>query len=172
MKNLKIIFLILSASSILLTSCSSKKSKFDFRFGSNGLFYNYNNNQLYTGTVIDTAGVVIKFEVVNGEKNGAFKTYYLNGQIEKSGHILNNKNVGVWKYYFPNGQLESKGKFENNLAEGKWISYYSNGSKNCEGNYKNGKQEDEWFYYNEEGKLINILLFKDGKFIDYLFRTI
>lgn len=167
MKRIILVF-ILTIISVLFFSCGTRTSHLNFKLGEDGLIYNTNNDRLFTGTIIDTADVVIEFQVVKGKKNGSFKTYYLNGQIEKSGYIINNDNVGEWKYYYPNGQIESRGNFENNIPEGKWVSYYKDGNIKCEGKYKNGKQDDNWIYYNENGQIINIKLFKNGVFVNKL----
>jgi len=168
MKNSIIILLAAASLSIILTSCSSYTSRYSFKFGEDGLIYNSSDGKLFTGTVKDTADVVIEFQVVNGRKNGFFKTTYLNGKIEKFGYVINNDNVGEWKYYYPAGEIESQGSFQNNVPEGKWISYYRNGNKKCEGIYRKGKQEDVWIYYNENGDVINRIVFGDGEFIDLL----
>jgi antitoxin component YwqK of YwqJK toxin-antitoxin module len=166
MKKTIAVFFVLATFSFLLTSCGRYTSKYGYRWGDDGLIYNSNNDKLFTGTVLDTADVIIKFQVVNGRKNGVFTTYYLDGQIEKSGYVVNNENIGDWKYYYPEGQLESEGSFESNVPEGKWISYYPNGNKKCEGIYKNGKQQGIWIYYNKTGKIIYNVIFQDGEFID------
>ncbi len=165
MKKLLITILLTISSSFILTSCGNYQSKYAFRWGDNGLIYNVGDDDLYTGTVLDTADVVIEFQVVDGKKNGEFKTYYLNGQVEKFGYIIDNENMGEWKYYYPNGQMESKGSFKNNLPEGKWISYYQDGSIKCEGIYMNGKQQSAWTYYNQKGEIINVIFYQDGEFI-------
>lgn len=111
MKNSMIILLAAILSTTILTSCSSYKYRYSFKFGEDGLIYNSRNGNLFTGTIKDTADVVIEFQVVNGKKNGFFKTSYLNGQVEKFGHKVNNDNVGEWTYYYPDGQIESQGVF-------------------------------------------------------------
>ena len=166
MNKLLITFLLLILFSFILASCGKYTSKYSYRWGEDGLIYNVGNNQLYTGTVLDTSDVIISFEVVNGKKNGLFTTYYPGGQVEKTGYVINNNNVGEWKYFYPNGQIESIGSFENNKAEGRWISYYANGNKKCEGNYRRGKEDGLWIYYNEKGKTINMILYEDGEFVD------
>lgn len=166
MKKLLTAFVFILSFSFILTSCGNYNSKYDYRWGNDGLIYNINNDKLFTGNVRDTSNVIIEFQVVNGKKNGLFESYYLDGQIEKSGFILNDNNEGLWEYYYPNGQLESEGNFDNNLPEGKWISYYSNGNKKCEGSYKQGKQDKVWIYYDGEGNVINMIIYEDGKFVD------
>jgi len=166
MKRLLTAFLLSITLSLALTSCGRYTSKYGYRWGEDGLIYYAHNDKLYTGTVLDTADVIIKFQVVNGRKNGYFTSYYLDGQIEKSGFVINDENVGVWKYYYSGGQLESEGSFDDNIPEGKWISYYPNGSKKCEGDYKKGKQQGNWLYYNEKGETIYRAIFSDGEFVD------
>lgn len=166
MKKLLAALLLIITSSFILTSCSRYTYKYAYRWGNDGLIYNSNNNELYTGTVLDTADVIIEFQVVDGRKNGTFKTFYPDGQVEKSGYVINNDNEGSWEYYYPTGQLESEGKFVNNLPEGKWISYYPNGNKKSEGFYKRGKQDEAWIYYNEQGGVINIVIYENGEFLE------
>ena len=139
--------------------------------GKDGLIYNSNNDGLYTGTIIDTADVVIEFDVVKGVKNGAFLTYYLTGQVEKYGYIKNNLNVGEWNYFYPNGQKESVGNFKQNKPDGEWISYFSNGSTKSIGSYVNGKQQGVWRFYNAEGKLENSEYYNNGLLIGYILKN-
>ena len=172
MKKITIPIIIIASLSIIYFSTNINSDKltsgrFDFYY-KDGLFYQKNSSELFTGRVIDTTDVIIEFDVVKGKKNGIFKTYYLNGQLEKSGYLNNNKNEGEWKYYYPNGQLESYGNFKNDIPEGKWEFYYKNGIKKCEGDYKKGKQKGEWIYYDDKGEIINKLFLNNGILIDRL----
>lgn len=171
MKNFLIFILLLTASSLMLTSCGNYKSKYAFRFGDDGLIYFAHNDKLYTGTVLDTGNVIIQFQVINGKKYGLFESRYLNGQVEKSGFILNNNNEGLWEYYYEDGQLESEGVFENNRPEGKWISYYENGNKKSEGDYINGQQHGIWRYFDKNGDIINEIIYDQGDFEDLVKRA-
>lgn len=157
---IKIFLVILS--SLFLISCAQKQYSRNYWIAKDGIIYKYGTNELFTGLVIDTADVIITFEVVNGVKNGAFITYYPNGKYEKYGMIKHNQNVGEWSYFYSNGQLESIGSFKKNKPSGKWISYYHNGKIKVEGTYKDGIQDGRWAYYNTKGKLINIFIFKNG----------
>ena len=137
--------------------------RLNYSMGPNGLFYEAGTNELYSGMITDTADVIIEFQVVNGIKNGSFRTYFLTGHIEKEGYIENDKNEGEWKYYYESGQLELIGSFKENLPNDKWVSYYNNGNTKAIGIYKNGKQFGAWKYYNRKGELINIIYYIDGK---------
>ncbi len=164
-------FLILISISLLLTACSSKKSRFNYKLGQDGLIYNTSNNKLYTGTIIDTADVVIEFDVVKGVKNGAFLTYYMSGQVQKYGYVKNNLNQGEWNYFYPNGQKETVGNFINDKPEGEWTSYFNNGHIKSVGTYVHGKQQGVWRFYNSEGKLVISEYYNNGLLRENLLKS-
>ena len=127
-----------------------------------GLFYEKNGIDLFTGRIIDTAEVIIDFEVSGGRKNGRFTSYYINGGIEKEGLIIEDKNEGMWKYYYRNGQVETIGIFSENLPNGEWISYHSNGEVKVKGYFREGLQIGYWSYYDQYGNLINTVFYMDN----------
>ena len=170
---MKKIILITFSILILLgfLSCSEIKrenvqGKQKFSTGPNGLIYTAGTDELYNGIIKDTLDVIIEFQVVNGIKNGSFKTYFLSGQLEKGGYIENDKNVGEWKYYYENGQLETRGSFKENLPQGEWMSFYYNGKTKTIGIYKDGKQNGVWKYFDINGALINIIYYNHGTISD------
>ena len=157
--------------SFTLTSCGYKYNK-SYRLAKDGLIYAGESHELFTGTIIDTNSVIVKFAVVNGIKNGRFETYYLNGKVEKIGNIINNKNEGEWKYFYNTGKLESKGNFINDLPNGRWVSYYENGNLKSTGVYANGKMIGLWSFYDIKGKIINHISYKNGFFKDQVFNEV
>jgi len=136
------------------------------------LFYQKNTEELYSGRIVDTADVIIEFEVSNGRKNGRFTSYFLEGGIEKDGMIINDKNEGTWKYFYYDGQLETIGDFNNNLPDGEWISFHNNGEISVKGSYRLGAQVGYWSYYDESGELINSVLFINDIMIEKVLNTI
>ena len=58
----------------------------------------------------------------------------------RNGSIKNGKKEGAWVSYYSNGQLKSKGNYENGKREGAWISYHTDGNviKEFSGTFKNG----------------------------------
>ncbi|MCB0495286.1 MAG: hypothetical protein KDC79_04080 [Cyclobacteriaceae bacterium] len=131
-------------------------------------------------TYYDIGGEPLKEEYginENGEFNGAYTSFYENGNTKSKGTFRNNKSVGVWSYYFPSGALRMKGvvengknvgvweyyyetgglKMEGELVDGKktslWVIYYANGSKQSEGNFDNNNRIGTWKYYAESGAL-------------------
>lgn len=159
------ILIIIGILVIYETSFNKNVDNQKISLGPDGLIYIAGTDELYSGLFKDTANVIIEFTVINGIKYGSFKTYFLNGQLEKEGLMKNNKNVGEWKYYFENGQLETIGSFYENIPYGQWKSFYINGNIKTIGTYRSGKQQGAWEYYDLDGNLINIIYFDDGKYV-------
>lgn len=156
----KLLLLILLG--IGLISCG-REYKREYRFDNDGLIYKSGTEELFTGKIIDTADVIIEYEVVNGKKNGEFVTFYTNGNIEKTGWIKQNANVGEWKYYYPDGTLESRGHFVKDTPHGLWERFYRNGKLKQSGLYKYGLEDGEWLFYDEKGELIKFSYYHEGK---------
>lgn len=120
--------------------------------------------------------------IKNGEMDGAFHSYYEDGQIETRGHFRRGKMCGTWNYYYPDGKIkliqkirrgrtvsidawDIKGKQVVFRGTGTLESYYPNLTKksvisyrDChidgvsEGWYPNGTKEYECYY--DRGKPI------------------
>jgi len=143
-----------------------------YRLAKDGLIYAGNSQKLYTGIVIDTNSVIVTFDVVKGVKNGKFETFYLDGKLEGSGHVVNNKSEGEWDYFYNNGQLACKGHFINDLPDGRWETYYENGKLRSSGILYNGKMTGLWGFYDVKGNLINYAFYKNGFFFDKAFNGV
>ncbi len=121
---------ILSAAVICLIltfiSCSESPEKTQVNIKIDSIIYKPGTKEPFNGTwkgEMDSSK--IEFDVVNGKKEGSFRSYYPNGQILMSGGMKNNRNEGEWKYFYDNGQIESFGLFKNDRADGKWTWYLS-----------------------------------------------
>ena len=77
-----------------------------------------------------TNKVAIVDSFKNGERDGEFKRYYLNGNL-------------LMRYYFKAGNVE-----------GPWEDYYPNGKLLMSGQMKADKEVGNWKYYDENGKLL------------------
>lgn len=102
-------------------------------------------------------------QMKNGKKEGLWKVYFDNGQLEKEGNFKDGKPEGLWKKYHLNGQLKSEGNLKDGKAEGLAKYYYESGQLENEGNFKNDKKEGLWKIYYESGQLESEGNFKDGK---------
>jgi hypothetical protein len=126
----------------------------------NGLYYEQFTDVPYTGEVTgDTQG-----SFKSGKKDGAWISYWDNGQLSYEGNYKNDKREGVWVSYFDDGTLNRKGSFTNGINEGTWAYYHRNGQLSYKGNWKNGKQDRAWASYNEDGTVdkASTGTFKDG----------
>ncbi|MCJ7802683.1 MAG: prolyl oligopeptidase family serine peptidase [Candidatus Marinimicrobia bacterium] len=75
---------------------------------------------------------------VTNTKEGEFKVWYKNGQIERKANYLNGLRYGLHEYWYSNGQRESKQ------------------------NYINGQEHGKSTWWNTDGSLQNELIFEKG----------
>ena len=72
----------------------------------------------------------VKGTVQNGKYMGRYKTWYTNGQLQKTSYIsivANGDTIGTTKQYYPNGKLEEEYTTENRHYTSR-TSYYRDGS--------------------------------------------
>jgi antitoxin component YwqK of YwqJK toxin-antitoxin module len=155
------LFLIILFSMFLFSSCNSQKPGLDNIVVKNGLIYNIESGELYTGKVHDLIySQVLEYDVVKGLKDGDFNIFSENGKILVSGQMRKNKNEGLWQYFYPNGELESQGYFKNDNTSDKWYWYYPDGKLKTTGSYIDGKKDGKWTEYDENGKVISEEVFR------------
>ena len=93
-------------------------------------------------------------------KDGPFKKYYKNGQLEFETTIKNGKKHGPWKWYYEDGDLMEEGTYRNDEKDGLSRFYHDTG-KISEKTYKNGS-----VIHSNEPQLNNHL---HGKLCDYIY---
>ena len=49
---------------------------------------------------------------INGKKNGEFKSWYKNGNLESEGFYKQDLMDGDWKFYYQNGENMAKDHFQ------------------------------------------------------------
>lgn len=131
------------------------------------------------------------FTKIGEWKEGAFQSFYGNGQLLSEGVYTNNEFDGLWKTYYPSGKLYSEVNYKdgeflgkatfyyengkihrervylNNVLEGPNTIYYTNGEKMIELNHENGRKEGVVKYYNSNGVLQMEKYCENGKDIGY-----
>ena len=111
---------------------------------------------------------------INGamEKEGFYKdnypdsiwTYYYESGLKKmQGMVKNGSNHGVWEYFYENGNINMAGMIIDSKREGTWKYYYENANLKSQGNYLNNKKDGIWNYFYEEGELKAQAYYKGGK---------
>ena len=76
-------------------------------------------------TVFTDDGKILEIgETINGQKQGKWTTYHINGTLESVGIYEKGEKTGKWIWYYDNGQIFSKEKFEDDdLIKGRcWDS--------------------------------------------------
>jgi dipeptidyl aminopeptidase/acylaminoacyl peptidase len=73
-----------------------------------------------------------------------------------------NTKEGSFKTWFKNGQLERTSTFSNGLRHGVHEYWYANGQKESRQNYANGQKHGECTWWNEDGSIQNKLVFDRG----------
>ena len=128
---------------------------------------------------------------IDGKEDGAFYSYFENGQIQNIGTYQNGDKKGIWKDYhdngtlkseidfqqkpplkkefFSNGNLKAKGDISGDEKSGNWAYYYDNGTILGFGVFEKGVQKGDWIFYAENGLKKEIISFSDSrKFIKEL----
>ena len=104
-----------------------------------------------------------KFElhIINGERHGSYKSYFINGQIEVDCNYINGELDGIYKSYFINGQIKKDCNYINGKRHGLYKFYYDNGNLKNQLHYNNDTlDEDERFhsFYDNKAK------YREGNF--------
>ncbi len=81
--------------------------------------------------------------------------YYPSGQKKMEGLLVNGQRQGVWKSYYENGMLWSEGEFLNDQRHGFGRLFYPGGQKKMEGTYHQGQRTGEWKWWNPQGDSIS-----------------
>jgi len=89
----------------------------------------------------------------NGQLNGAFESYYENGQLYSKQTFKDGKEDGASESYHENGQLSWKGTYKNGKSNGPFEMYYENGQLRVKGTYKDGEPSSDFEEYNEDGTI-------------------
>lgn len=142
-----------------------------------GKYIMYHPNQ-----VIATEGA---FE--GGYKNGIFRQYYSNGEVQRIVEYKNGLRDGQVKvfntkgsiiqsavytkgelsdslyFYYDNGRVKSKGKFIDGKPDGQLIDYYENGNIKRNISYAQGEQNGKSTTYFEDGNLRTEGNYKKGR---------
>lgn len=87
--------------------------------------------------------------------------YYPGKKKYIEGDVKNNLRNGDWKSYFENGNVQSEVNFVNGKENGKYAVYYENGKLFIEGHFDMGNCIGEWSFYGENGDLNQTLIADD-----------
>ena len=100
--------------------------------------------------------------IKNNQKNGYWKFYYENGNVEKEGRYSTNKPIKYWYFYTQNGFKKSEGHFTKGNKANWWLFYDDMEKINHKCQLKNNQKNGYCLMYKNE-KLVSAAKFKAGK---------
>ena len=98
-------------------------------------------------------------------RDGIFREWYKNGQLEFEGSFKEDKRDGVSRRWHENGQLEFEGSFKEDKRDGVWRRWYENGQLKVDRNYKDGKLDGVSKKWYKNGQLQFEENYKDGELL-------
>ena len=96
-------------------------------------------------------------------KDGYIIERYENGSPKEEFHLVNGKKNGSFKTWYEDGQLAKEGKMVEDRWDGPYQEWRPDGTRRVRGNYVNGVQDGEWIFYSKEGKALPPVSFEMGK---------
>jgi len=94
---------------------------------------------------------------------------FVNGKIYMKWNFIDGLKQGSAIQYYKNGKVEDIGNYKNDKPEGKESKYYENGKLNYIRNWRNGKLYGDFYWYLENGQLdsYNIFDISENQFCLY-----
>ena len=127
---------------ILILSSCSKEFPLEQTVERNGITYEVNSEEPFTGTTV---------------------SYYENSQLEQRSNLKDGELDGLEERYDENGQLQSKTNFKDGERDGLDEDYHDNGQLVSKENYKDGELDGLEERYDENGQLEYKGNYKDGE---------
>jgi antitoxin component YwqK of YwqJK toxin-antitoxin module len=95
-----------------------------------------------------------KFDLKGEElRNGPWKTWYTNGQVQLEGYYQLDKEVGTFTWWHENGQKAVQGEYTDSHQNSLWIWWHPNGQVASRGEYRNGAKIGQWRRWATDGRL-------------------
>ena len=104
------------------------------------------------GTAPERAAVVADTAIAP-VSNGWQEVHTQDGGVMK-GELLNGARQGAWTAYFPDGTMRSRSSYMNGKLHGPTEVFHENGSAYYVGQYNMGNAVGEWRFFDPQGNLI------------------
>jgi antitoxin component YwqK of YwqJK toxin-antitoxin module len=105
--------------------------------------------------------IITKGEYFDGEKEGEW--YYKAGDHTEIGSYVAGLRDGKWKYFYDNDQLEYEGNYIQGNPDGKHKYYHENGLLKEEQYFAMGIKEKHWKKYDKYGNLLITISYEDNR---------
>lgn len=92
-------------------------------------------------------------QLLKGAKNGHWKYFYPNTNLESEGDWNMDLRTGTWKFWYPGNQLKRVENWANGVKDGLWQFWHINGQKEREEHYNGGVKHGTWTFWYKNGNL-------------------
>jgi len=148
---------------LIISNCTKKVEK-DALVERNGLMYEINSDEPFSGEVVDDYSAT-PFE--NGKRNGVKKDWYKNGQPKVEASYKSDQLDGEYKEWnkkLPQPQWDDLiNQFKNDQIRWRLEDWYKNGQPKVEANYNSGQLDSIYREWHPEGHLAIEAEYNSGK---------
>ena len=110
-----------------------------------------------------TGKLMAQVDMVNGNFNGAYKSYYFDGSPETNQFYKYGLSDSTYTGFYYGGKKELEGHYFKGNKTGKWISYDEDGKISRLSNFADDELNGERIYYNPDGTKDMISSYKDDE---------
>ncbi len=112
----------------------------------------------------DNGDIEFKARLKNDQLHGTRRCYfYSNGKVWHIHHYKDGGENGVRKTFWPNGRLQSKATYRNDELTGPYRSYYESGKLHVKAVYANGILDGPYESYHENGNMAEQGQYENGE---------
>ncbi|GEM_PF-2405592 len=102
----------------------------------------------------------------DGWKDGPYKSYWKNGNLQIDANYKEGRQDGPYKLYYHSGQLYKEAAYKQGKSDGAFKEYYDDGRIYEEGSFKDDVMDNTWKRYDEDGKILQQSVYSDGRLLD------
>ena len=122
------------------------------------------DDQRFSGLVYENyESRKLRYEVIDGKKNGRYESYYENGQLKRKTTFKNDKYHGQYSEYYENGQLAIETSFDQGRYDGQVLMYFEDGTMQAKGMRLDGEFHGIQESYYTNGRLKSSQEYQFGK---------
>ena len=147
----KLLMLILL---IPMASCSQRQVDMDKLAERNGVMYEVNQQEPFTGKAIlklPNGQKLIEGNYSKGLKHGSWKEYHKNGTLLINNKFVDGKMDGLSEVYYDNGNIKSKINYKTDMRHGSYEKFFEDGSLYVKTNYDNNKRHGKYSSNHNNG---------------------
>ena len=123
----------------------------------NGVYVN-EKGEKYTGTYISYYQGEVKeavYIIKDGLENGSVEFFYPSAEIMEQGNFKNGEKNGKWVRWSVNGNKLAEANYKKGKKDGKWIIWDERGVKRYEMYYAEGAKTGTWLMWDEKAQISN-----------------